>query len=381
MFLVLVALLVVVIGGILWLQRAPALAKVFARASTLAAGPDYSLFYWRNDGNGQSRYSNTTDNYAQLFIPPNTSTGGCNAGNACADFKDTCDEASQECFTYSNAEIYNNAGSPSEIRKWCQQPANREKAGQIAALLQPLLGHRNSQRFVGGSGNTLNQNWIMDRLCELVLLAVESHKCSAGQFKNLDCRLPEGSPCVLQLNPPDVFAPSALDFLRNIFVNVPYRFGRCRIQVTPYGLSQPGSFGFGFWSGANQAFFQETIVWFVNYAGPKSLLQGFYIQLQKSGPGVGTPKLVPLPALEENRRYSFEIEWMPDRIRFWQDGVIIHEETEVIPDGQAAFHCWIDNSSFGIDPSTGNFTHHSYPVVTERGLKIAALSVTTAKEE
>jgi hypothetical protein len=115
-----------------------------------------------------------------------------------------------------------------------------------------------------------------------------------------------------------------------------------------------GSRGWGFW---NMSLSPETmqIAWFVQYDGVKTgdldpaVPSGFYVETQNGLSGLDK-MMYRLPDLDEDW-HDYRIELNSGSVFYFIDGKLVHQVWgATVPVNAMQFHCWVDNSVFGVGP-------------------------------
>lgn len=161
----------------------------------------------------------------------------------------------------------------------------------------------------------------------------------------------------LPVDSPDDVRNSSYDML----VNLPYvaRSGlEFSAEIRARGLAG-GSRGWGFWN--TDVFpLAMQIAWFVHYA-PGSKKGGGGITPIPAKPGLYACSQNGLEGVDyfwlgdlDEHWHAYRIRTTAEGVYFFIDGKLVHTASaDAVPSQPMAFHNWVDNALFGIDPKTG----------------------------
>ncbi len=264
-------------------------------------------WYWRHDSLAHHVYGQSGARGSEIGfvipVPADSSYQACGNDNSCQALE-TCRQGF--CIPYQNSEIYNSPCYPT------------------AVLTTPMPEWERS----------------------LIL-----SQCAASW--NLSDNL-------VKLSPNPVAMDTQADqYITDLYLNQPLSPGMHLAWDAQASSMVNGSRGWGLWN-TNVVPGQNSFAWFMQMEGLDAsgypyLLSGNWLMIVLPGTQGNKILLKPLPALDENWHH-YEIFWAANLMVFTIDYAVVHVELTTIPQGQMAFHNWVDNALFALD-STGQLTH------------------------
>jgi hypothetical protein len=289
--------------------------------------PPASYWFFRSDEGG-AQFFDQDGYYLKQSIQPPIPRGKCDNSDSKCPQDNVCYNGM--CIPpYTNAEIYNN----------------------------PCCGYEETENAC--------KKWISDNFCEknkdnpiCTFLDVDKLKKQLCDLHKEICKGNSStSVCNLVPNPINI-DNNPVDSLKELFFNVPYLYSDFSITIKVNNLKD-GSRGWGFWNTTMSL--DMAFIWFIQQDGicPPGFgelcpsgqlygLNGFYamIYMPSYKDGKYIPKIKTFKLDIDEDWHDYKITWKKDKIVFYMDGKDVYTETEVIPDVNMAFHCWVDNAVF-----------------------------------
>jgi len=313
------------------------------RNSKLIYNPDPSYWLARSDGTGNEVFFPQRNVYLKQSItdpgfvdtcntdPKNPKPCSVSSFSYCRrDMQDSKIQDTGKCITYVNSEIYNGVCCMDEIEKVSKQLFLKSGDSPSEAL----------SKFQNQTGE----------LVKAVCKYRDSEICG----------------CKLQPNPILVDNPftSLLQLVEDTFLNNPYQFATLETRLKVQGLNN-GSRGWGFWNTIGLPGMME-FAWFMqqdgkNDDGTPYPLNGFWIYVTTKDGKTSSKKL---DDLDENW-HDYKIVWKKDSLEFFIDNKSVFV-SDVVPQGNMAFHGWVDNAVFLMDAKTGLPIHLTHSLQGEK---------------